>query len=220
MLSLFADWQDRPALWPAAALERQALEAGDIPTFWARAESTALRTRSGVELPDVFAASGLSAVGRELGRLSEEDLAVERDLLEAALGPETPAGPMAAALAATTTGSADEPGALAVAAGGEIVAALEAGAFEGAGWTLAEGRPGAALLLAGLSDFEGGRVWRAALDRLLAGAGRADDPEWSSLGELPIGGLMSVSFRVSKGYAAGGGLDHLVRGPILAVIGY
>lgn len=75
----------RPALWPIVEYERQALEQLDIPLFSVPADSDALPLGSGHMLERCFIEPGYERVTTLISTLSEEDLALQTDVIRSAL---------------------------------------------------------------------------------------------------------------------------------------
>lgn len=67
------DEMTRPSFWPLLALEREAMERGDVPFFTARAESDGLTPAPGVELEGCFVEPSHERVLQRLRSLSESD---------------------------------------------------------------------------------------------------------------------------------------------------
>lgn len=74
LLRPFSSLESTPAVWPALAAERRALEALDIPYFWARVDDTNVWSGEAVVAERYFTTSGFSAVCDRVRRLSRDDL--------------------------------------------------------------------------------------------------------------------------------------------------
>jgi len=87
LLRPFSGLESKPAVWPALVAERHALEALDIPYFWARVDDTDVWSGETVVAERYFTMSGFSAVCDRVRRLSRDDLewqcrAIRRALAE------------------------------------------------------------------------------------------------------------------------------------------
>ncbi len=105
LLRPFGRHSKRPAIWPALAEERRALESLDIPYFWVRADDTDVRAGGHMVAANYFATSGLSAVRERLGALCERDLDAECGILARAMS-ESPRSRFSATFPAA--GAADQ----------------------------------------------------------------------------------------------------------------
>lgn len=68
---------ERPAIWPAVAAERKALNRMDIPLFETEADSRALTLPSGETIPDCFSRSAYEEACHRLRSLDEDDLSFQ-----------------------------------------------------------------------------------------------------------------------------------------------
>ncbi len=86
----FARERERPALWPLTIEERVALDRNDIPYFTIETRSRVLYSQSGEPIEEVVEKTGLEALQERVGRLSEEDLSEQRDILRTLLASSGP----------------------------------------------------------------------------------------------------------------------------------
>ena len=191
------------ALAALVPLETDDLLAGDIPLFATRADSRAVRSHRGDELPDFFPLSGLDAARRRIQMMSENDLDRQRELIRAAfatVADDEPGPPLCLSVPASAppdlstqllveaTAIAETLDAAAVRAGDE--ASWLGIQLDGDGnWTLEpldsdlyNGLPGVALFLAQLGAATGEARWTAlaqaavATWRRLSAEERAETP--------------------------------------------
>lgn len=87
---LDAPGPDAPAPWPLLAMERRALEQGDIPIFHADLAGTVLEGPDGERVPGVIARPAVEELRDRLRRLDPEDLEEQLGYIEAALGGGAP----------------------------------------------------------------------------------------------------------------------------------
>ncbi|MFN7916627.1 MAG: type 2 lanthipeptide synthetase LanM family protein [Vicinamibacterales bacterium] len=91
---VFVSEVERPRMWPLVAEERAALERLDVPRVTLRADSTSLRSASGVPVEGYYLRSGVQAMRERLAALTVQEQQVQLDLLRAALaGGTAPAAP-------------------------------------------------------------------------------------------------------------------------------
>jgi type 2 lantibiotic biosynthesis protein LanM len=76
---------DRPTTWGLLALEKRAIEQGDIPVFTARANDTSLLLPSGEMIAHFFQTAAFDLVTSRLLALSQEDLECQVGFLEGSL---------------------------------------------------------------------------------------------------------------------------------------
>ena len=117
--------ESRPAIWPALAAEREALEQLDIPFFESVSSSTTLLTLGSATVPRFLAETASQGVHRRLARLDDEELEVQAHLTRLAL---MTAAPGSAALDAADRHGIEHD--RHVAAALEIFCRLSAAAFE------------------------------------------------------------------------------------------
>lgn len=82
---VFRHEQKRPRLWPLVADERRALEELDVPRYLLPVDECVLTSATGERVGEHVVRSGLDAVMAGLRDMSEEDLALQLDLLGSSL---------------------------------------------------------------------------------------------------------------------------------------
>jgi type 2 lantibiotic biosynthesis protein LanM len=74
-----------PPIWPVIQSEKQSLHGGDVPLFKAPATSTSVQNSDEQELGIVFSESGVEQVMSRVQSLSDDNLALQKDLIWASL---------------------------------------------------------------------------------------------------------------------------------------
>lgn len=166
---------ERPAVWPLAAAEREALESLDLPVFRIGCGATALELPEGTRVEGLFAASGWAAARARLAALEPSAITRQREIFAAALAPHRlPPAQEEQRLAAAAASIAAALGAAPAFAAAPERTDLRALALYG-------GLAGRALFAAGAARATGEAVWRElALDlaeRLARGIEAVDPAE-------------------------------------------
>ena len=190
-------------LWPLWAVERSALERGDVPWFSVRADSTRMEIEDHEGIDGVFGCSGVDAVRRRLEGWGEEGLSRQLGLLRASLIRHRETPEYLVALAAGGDESLDV-GAMheaatevAAAIGRHVVSRIESDVSRiesdpaPTRWDLGSGDLGVAFFLSCLETATGDDSLGLSVSRLLEPLSR--DVEKTELWDrLPIGGFSGL----------------------------